>query len=166
MITHKHADKIHGEKQFSSYEKRTKLTRLLIDRIGGIIIVVGGLLTFWGYFLPVATFSDMAHYPLIVEGDTNFLLPFISIIVIGIGLALVIQTKQHWVVFLCLGIAILVGLVTQYFICVRFLILPPPVSGPGYFDFDAGALLPFLGLFLSLVGLIVGLVHRKASQAK
>jgi hypothetical protein len=161
MITHKHEVKMDSEKQLSSYEQRTKLTRLLIDRIGGIIIVVGGILTFLGYFLPVDTFIDMAHHPVIVEGDSNFLLPFISFIVIGIGVALIIQTKQHWNVFLCLGIAILIGLISHYLFCVRYFILPPPVSGPGYFDFDAGALLPFLGLFLSLVGLIVGLIHRR-----
>jgi hypothetical protein len=31
MITHKQEDKIHNEKQISSYEKQTKLARLLID---------------------------------------------------------------------------------------------------------------------------------------
>jgi hypothetical protein len=162
MLPQMHENKIHGEEQLPvPFEKRIERRRSRIVRIGAIISVVGGMLTFLGYFLPMATFSDEAHHPVLVEGDANFLLPFIACIVIGLSVALVVQTKQPWLVYLCLGIAILVGLITHYYFCMRFLILPPPVSGPGYFDFDVGALLPFLGLFLSLGGSLVCLTHRK-----
>ena len=127
MIAQTHQDEIKSDEQPSpSHETRTKLTQSLIDRIGGIIIVVGGVLAFWGFFLPVAIFSDMAHHPIAVEGGNNVTLPFIATFVIGIGIALAVKPDLHPLVYLSLGIAILIGLIAHFFFTSSFLYLTPP----------------------------------------
>ena len=162
MIPHMSAEKLQAEDQSPpSLEEHTKRRRSFILRLGAaMIIALGGMLTLWGYFLPIATYSDMAHRPVFVQGNANFLLPFIAIIVIGLSGVVVLQTKRPWLPFLCLGIALFVGMVTHYVSCVILVsdVGPSPLSGPGYFDFDIGALLPFVGLILSLVGLILSII--------
>jgi len=162
MIPHMPAEKLQAQDQPPSpLEERTKRRRSFIFRLGAaMIIALGGMLTLWGYFLPIATYSDMAHHPVFVQGNTNFLLPCIAIIVIVVSGVVVIQTKRPWLTFLCLGIALFVGVGTHFVYCVILVsdLGPTPLSGPGYFDFDVGALLPFVGLFLSLVGLILSII--------
>ena len=161
MIPYLPAEKLQAEDQPPSPpEERTKRRRSFVFRLGAALITaLGGMLTLWGYFLPIATYSDEAHRPVFVQGNANFLLPFIAIIVIGLSGVVVIQAKRPWLPFLGLGIA-LFGVVTHFFYCVSLVggLVPPPVSGPGYFDFDVGALLPFVGLFLSLVGLTLSII--------